>query len=145
MPVVFKGLHPDALHRTISYFQIFELGANEVIINAGERHPALLMILRGQLEAFRGAEKRRAESGEVLGLTTLFGSGRWPATLRTRTECRLMVLELPEYQRLRSEGSRVALAIEEYALETLLDGVMRTSSELTKHLDARPLDDLIPS
>ncbi len=145
MPVVFQGLHPDALHRTIGYFRVFDLPPGQVLINAGERHSALVMILRGQLEAFRGAEKRRAGSGEVLGLTTLFGSGRWPATLRTSSVCRLMVLELREYQQLRQEGSRVALAIEEYALQTLLAGLTRTSEELAKHLDPRPMNDLIPA
>jgi len=144
MPAVFRRLNPDSLHRAIHHFDVIDLYRDETIIGAGDRHPALVMVLRGQLEARRGDERRRAGSGEVLGLTTLFGSGRWPTTLRTLSECRLMILELDGYQALRSEGSRVALAIEEFALETLLDGLVRSWKEVANFLTPMPLSEVIP-
>jgi len=144
MPVVFRGLQPASLHRAIHHFDVIDLYAHETLIAAGERHPSLVMVLRGQLEARRGNQRRRAGSGEVLGLTTLFGSGRWPTTLRTLSECRLMVLELAGYQALRTEGSRVGLAIEEYALEVLLDALVNAWKEVAQFLTPQPLSEVIP-
>ena len=146
LPIVFRGLHPDSIHRAIHHFDVLDLYPEETLIGAGERHPALVMVLRGQVEARRdGNDRRRVGSGEVLGFTTLFGSGRWPTTLRTLSDCRLMVLELSGYQALRSEGSRVALAIEEYALELLLDALVRSWTEVAHFLTPRPLSEVVPS
>ena len=53
LPIVFRGHHPDSIHRAIHHFDVLDLYPEETLIGAGERHPALVMVLRGQVEARR--------------------------------------------------------------------------------------------
>jgi hypothetical protein len=78
LPVIFEGLGAAAVQAAIEHFDVFEASPGDVLVSAGEKLPALVMVLSGWLDVERGAEGRRAGSGEVLGLTALFGSGVWP-------------------------------------------------------------------
>ncbi len=145
-PVVFEALGDDVLEAAMDSFDVIDVLRGETLIGEGERHPALVMPLRGALAAVRrGGHRVRVASGEVLGLTTLFGTGVWPFTLEALTDVRLLVLELDAYQELRSAGSRVSLAIEEHALDALLDGLEKAAGELAERLSARPLAEIVPS
>lgn len=144
MPEVFEGIHPSKLLAEIEHFDVMDAFSGETLIGEGERHPALVMILRGGLLKTNAMGRQRVLSGEVLGLTTLFGSGRWNGTLTTKSDCRLMVLELDGYQELRSRGSSLSLAIEDFALERLLERLRDSSKRVGELVEPRPLEEFVP-
>ncbi len=144
IPDVFHGVSPRQLHEALEFFDVFDVARGETLIQQGDKQPALLMVLRGQMEVSRYDRRRRASRGGVLGLTTLFGDGHWPVGLRTLIECRVMVLEIDGYRRLRSSGSVVSQALEEYALENMLQSLERTAKEVATYNQTSPIDELIP-
>ncbi len=144
LPRVFIGVRADVLLRSLEHFDVLDVYAGETLIEQGERHPALVMVLRGSVEADRHGAGHRVSRGEVLGMTTLFGSGNWPMKLSAVTDCRLLVLELEGFRTLRGEGSVVAQAIEEYALEMLLQAYERVGVEVRERVQGKPLKALLP-
>lgn len=143
LPQMFDGLHIPALQRDLDTFDVIDVHAGETLIRQGDAYPAAVVLLRGALRAFRGDEQRRVFSGEVLGLTTLFGDGVWPTTLFTGAECRLMVLDLAGYQALRERGSLVSLAIEEWSLAHFLEALGRTAERLARSLPVQPVEQVV--
>jgi len=144
MPNVFVGVSPRQLEDAMDYFDVFDIHAGGMLIQQGEKQPALVMILRGQVEVTRYERRRRAQSGSVLGLTTLFGDGRWPVGLRTLTDARIMILDIERYRHLRNAGSVVSEALEEYALEQMLQELERTAKDVATYNDVKPIDQLMP-
>ena len=144
MPNVFHGVSPKQLHEAMDYFDVFDVHAGGTLIKQGEKEPALVMVLRGQVEVSRYDKLRRAQSGSVLGLTTLFGDGRWPVGLKTLTDCRVMILDFDRYRALRGAGSVVSEALEEYALEQMLQQLARTAKEVANYNQTKTMADLVP-
>jgi CRP-like cAMP-binding protein len=145
LPRVFVGVRPEVLRRVLHHFDVLDIWAGEKIIQQDDVHPALVFLLRGSVEASRDGQGRRVKSGQVLGLTSLYGTGRWPVTLRAVTDCRLMVLELPGYRELRESGSVVALALEEYAIEAMLQGLERTTQRVRELVTPEPIGTVLPN
>ncbi len=144
LPVVFEGVSPKVVEAAVEHFDVFEVKAGTRLISAGEKHPALIMVLGGALEAERHGVRRKASEGDALGFTTLFGDGLWATTVRARVPSRLLVLDLAGFRALRAEGSVVSVAIEEYALNVLMDGLDRARQRVGQLSTGRPMQDFVP-
>jgi CRP-like cAMP-binding protein len=57
---------------------------------------------------------------------------------------RLLVLDLAGFRALRAEGSVVSVAIEEYALDLLTDGLDRARQRVGQLSTGRPIEDFVP-
>jgi CRP-like cAMP-binding protein len=144
-PSVFRGLSPATVAAAVGHFDVFEVQAGTTLIEAGEHHPALVMVLGGELRAMRGDSMRIASEGECLGVTTLFGDGRWASTLRAVVPSRLLVLDLEGFRALREQGSVVSVAVEEYALDTLMDALDRARQRVGQLVRGKPIKTFVPS
>jgi len=144
LPVVFEGVSPKAVEAAVEHFEVFEVKAGTRLISAGEKHPALIMVLGGELSAERNGMRRKANEGDALGFTTLFGDGLWATTVRALVPSRLLVLDLEGFRALRAEGSVVSVAIEEYALNLLMDGLDRARQRVGQLSTGRPMQDFVP-
>jgi CRP-like cAMP-binding protein len=101
----------------------FSLGPNEVLIQGGEIDDALLLILEGEVSILVGEpelEVARGRPGDILGETALFRPAwRRDATLRTATNCSVVLLDGARISALRSAESPVLAAMESYALASI--------------------------
>ncbi len=145
VPLPFRSLPLAVFSEALPSFDVFDLFAGETLLLQGDRHPALVMVLRGVLNAERHGRTRRVRPGGVRGLTALFGDGTWPSSLRSLTDCRLMVLELESFQALRSQGHPIASSLETWSMQCLLEAHDAAADELRQVLRARPLESLVPS
>ncbi len=144
LPVVFSGLSPRVVESAVGHFDVFEVKAGTQLIEAGERHPALVMVLVGEISADRHGTRRIAREGECLGFTTLFGDGVWASTLKARVASRLLVLDLDGFRSLRAQGSVVSVAIEEYALDLMVTALSRTRQRVAQLSTGLPMKSFVP-
>lgn len=144
LPAVFAGLSPRTVEAAVEHFDIFQVKEGTRLISEGERHPALVMVLGGELLAERSGTYRRAEAGDCLGFTTLFGDGTWATTVRARVPSRLLVLNLEGFRALRAQGSVVSVAIEEYALDLLMSALDRARQRVAQLSTRQPLETFVP-
>ncbi len=119
---IFRGLDKPDLDQALEYFHTVEVGADEVVIQEGERDPTVAVVDVGELAIVTGdTVLGRASVGELVGEIALFGSGLRSATVCSVAPTRLLVLDRAGYEALRAMDHPVATNLEEHALHALTD------------------------
>jgi CRP/FNR family transcriptional regulator, cyclic AMP receptor protein len=94
-----RGLAPEHVRRIAQAAQLEECLAGTVLFREGQRCPFVYLVLRGSVVLEVNAPVQEAvpvqtvEAGELLGWSPLFRLGPMTVTARTRTRCRLAVLD----------------------------------------------------
>jgi CRP/FNR family cyclic AMP-dependent transcriptional regulator len=106
-----------ALRRLAGALQFVQVGADRLLIAQDEPGDFMLIVLDGNVDVERGAPRARptrlieARPGDVLGEMALLDAGPRFSACRTRTPCRLAVLEADALTRLMHEDPQLALVL----------------------------------
>lgn len=125
------GIESDVLDSVVLNIQTRELSPREILVERGDSVDHVFVILEGALEVHGFEDQMLAvlESGAVVGEVAAMAGGTRTATVRSRDESLVAVLEVSDFERL------VAAAPDLYE---------RISTEAIRRLDHRWLMEFIP-
>jgi len=114
---LFDGLNDDDFRSLLPAFDETTVTAGQTIFAAGDSERALYVLLQGtaevDLEPPRAGERVVAElaAGSVFGESSFFHASPHSATVKARTEVRLLKLNRPAYDDLLKRGNLAALKV----------------------------------
>lgn len=128
---IFRPLSRVRLDEALGVLMPCEVEAGQTLIVEGEADRSMFIVVEGELSVYVGGghtEIARASKGELVGEMALFGVlDRRSATVRSRTNCRILVLDEAGLQFLRRKRSAVADLLEEAALLALANRLRKTN------------------
>lgn len=128
---LFKDIPREHVDWALRLFRQVQVDHGLALIEEGEIDATLLCVLEGELEIRTGQTLlARVSEGEVVGEMGLFGEGLRMASVEALTNCELLLLDLENYEVLRAAGSPVARALENLALEVLMQRLSDTSDRI---------------
>ena len=114
---LFANLASDELRQVLPACDEVKVSAGQSIITAGQQEQALYVLLEGtaevDLEPSRAGQRVVAElaSGSVFGESSFFHASPHSATVKARTESRLLRLRRDTFDKLLQSGNVAALRI----------------------------------
>lgn len=116
---LFSSLSPQELAMVDARLESKEVKAGEVFVRQGQPRSHLFIIAEGTVEVFTtgedGSEKinGRLTVGEHFGEYALFADTPYSASCRTVTDCRLLLLDEPTFDRLVASYDRMSHYVEQ--------------------------------
>jgi CRP-like cAMP-binding protein len=114
---LFDGLTGDQLRQILPACEEVKMNAGQEVIAAGQNERALYIVLDGtaevDLEPARAGERAVAEltAGNVFGESSFFHASAHSATVRARTNVRLLKLNRLSFDKLLANGDIAALRV----------------------------------
>lgn len=132
LPPIFDGIAEDELLTALRSFRKVSVDYGETLIEEGEQDPSLACIVSGEVEVRTGGVALgKAGAGELVGEMALFSpDGMRTASVRTTMPCTFLLLDRPNYLRLRDAGNPVAAAIESATLDNLTNRLRMTNKRI---------------
>ncbi len=142
---LFEGIPGEHVAWALRFFRLVEVDYGMRIIEEGEEDPTLLCVVDGALHIKTGdLLLGEAGPGDVVGEMALFGAGQRMASVEAVTSTRMLVLDRDGYRQLRGVGSPVAMAIENLALEQLMQRLSDTSDAIAELAEGTPAAVVVP-
>ncbi len=130
-PPIFEQLTPMDRDVAFQRLQAISVPAGECIIEEGDTDPSLVIVMRGDLDILTGDTKLgRAGAGDLVGEMALFMDGMRNASVVTRADCQLLLLDRPNYEWLRHVEHPLAFSVELHALTMLSDRLRATGDRI---------------
>lgn len=144
----FKGVGAGQLLQALDLGMTpVDVEKGEILVREGEVDPSLMVVVSGAVDVFLGAPPvrlARVGQGELLGEMAVFGRDhRRSATLRTASDCQLLLLDGGDLVALRAAGNGVVAALEAAALRSLGARLMATRERLTVLESGAPREALL--
>jgi glucose-6-phosphate 1-dehydrogenase len=116
---LFRGGDPLFLSQVSMALQPRSLAPGEIIIRKGDEGSEMYLICRGEVEVVdsKGHVQATLREGNCFGEVALLLSEPRNATVRSRTQCDLLVLEKTAFCRILRDHQQFAGAIKEIALD----------------------------
>ncbi len=133
LPPFLAALEPSDRRTALSFFEEVRVEAGQLLMNASQESEALAYVVEGELEVrVDGALVGFAGPGEWVGETALFPNGERRATVRTRADSWLLVLDTASYIAMRRGEHRVIPLLEQGVLAHQLDRLRRLGESITQ-------------
>lgn len=130
-PPIFESLSPMDRDVAFQRLQPISVGAGTRIIEEGDTDPSLVIVMRGELDILTGDTKLgKAGAGDIVGEMALFMDGMRNASVVTRADCQLLLLDRPNYEWLRHVEHPLAFSVELHALNQLSDRLRVTGDRI---------------
>ena len=111
---VFASLPEDGLLVLAEGLEPLSAGPGEMVVRAGEPTGPMYLVERGRLRIVRdGADLEYLHAGDFFGELSLLHHGPREATVEALTECRLLALAPPLFERLLAEYTEFRERVEE--------------------------------
>jgi len=142
---LFEGVDRSHVDWALQFFRLADVEYGMRLIEEGETDPTLLCVMEGSLEIKTGEiHLGMALPGDIVGEMALFGEGQRMASVEATSDARLLLLDHNGYDQLRSVGSPVALAVENFALEQLMERLSDTSDAIANLAEGTPAAVVLP-
>jgi len=133
LPPFLAALELSDRHTALSFFDEVKVEAGQLLMNAAQESEALAYVVEGELEVrVDGALVGFAGPGEWVGETALFPDGERRATVRTRADSWLLILDTDSYIAMRRGEHRVIPLLEQGVLAHQLDRLRRLGESITQ-------------
>ena len=149
---LFRGLNETECRQIADVASTNDYGAGEVIVRQGERSQDLWVVMEGQCEVIRYRDG--AKAGEPLMLAVLetpshfgemsfFHPAPHSASVRARTDVKLLRIARVDYDDMIHEGIWAAYKLAYNSIEGLADRLRRMDQWVAELMDKTP-DDRVP-
>jgi CRP/FNR family cyclic AMP-dependent transcriptional regulator len=129
---LFPGLPADRVAESARYFQLVEFQRGVVVLEEGERDPAVLFLIGGEATISVGdCEITQVGAGAVVGEMGLFRLACRAASVRAASTATFAILERAGYDYLVGRRNPVAFAVERAAMWQLLQRLAEVNGRLT--------------
>jgi CRP-like cAMP-binding protein len=138
---LFSGLDAEQRAQALAAFKVYELGADEVLLEEGEPDRSMMIVLEGELEvSLGGVALARAGRGDLLGEMAMFSSfDRRSATVTSRAFSRVAILDEEGIRFLRLNNNPLARQLESATLRTLSTRLRETDQRIAARASGEPL------
>ena len=142
---LFEGIARNHVEWALRFFRMADVEVGMRLIEEGETDPTLLCVVHGELDIKTGdTPLGTADAGSIVGEMALFGTGQRMASVEARSKARILLLDRPGYTKLRDTNSPVALALEHFALEQLMQRLSDTSDAIAELAHGKQATAVVP-
>jgi len=128
--------------------RVFTIGKGEILLVEGEVDDSLLLVLEGQVEVVHGdppVQLAQLGVGELVGELALFDpGGERSATVRTLTECRIILMDGQGLKNLRERKNSVVPLLEQAAIRSQGRRLRQMNEQITRLAAGTPLASASP-